>query len=122
MYSQAHWWAIGRLASRVPLSTVSEIEVIAKEQVEQWLPKLLEQDWLDQPIIGFACVMMCRKTGDRLLDITEVTRTKVIEKLKASKSPLQWIELVAEVSELTENETRRAYGDTLPSGLIIIND
>ncbi|EFP96325.1 Hsp70 family protein [Vibrio caribbeanicus] len=121
LYSQAHWWAIGRLASRVPLDGKRN-RVIAKEQVEQWLPKLLEQDWLDQPIIGFACVMMCRKTGDRLLDITEVTRTKVIEKLKASKSPLQWIELVAEVSELTENETRRAYGDTLPSGLIIIND
>ncbi|RJX69524.1 molecular chaperone DnaK [Vibrio sinensis] len=118
-FEQAHWWAVGRLASRTPLYG-SQHNVISREQTEQWLPKLLEQDWLKEPMIAFAAVMICRKTGDRLFDISDDYREQVLAKLKQSKVPDAWISLVEEVKALSESESKRVFGDALPSGLSLI--
>ncbi|MBW3694851.1 molecular chaperone DnaK [Vibrio sp. T187] len=119
-FAQAHWWAFGRLASRTPLYG-SQHTVIPREQAEQWLPKLLEQNWQKEQMIAFAAVMICRKTGDRLFDISDDYREQVLTKLKQSKVPEAWISLVAEVKELSESESKRIFGDALPSGLSLIN-
>ncbi|WP_394243218.1 Hsp70 family protein [Vibrio astriarenae] len=119
-FAQAHWWALGRLSSRTPLYG-SQHNVIPREQAEQWLPKLLEQDWSKETMIGFAAVMMCRKTGDRQFDISDDYRQKVIEKLKSSKVPDSWLMMVQNVQALTQSDSKRLFGDTLPSGLSIIS-
>jgi len=120
-FEQAHWWAMGRLASRTPLYG-SQHNVIPREQAEQWLPKLLEQNWQKEPMIAFAAVMICRKTGDRLFDISDDYREQVLTKLKQSKVPESWVSLVEEVKELSENESKRIFGDALPSGLTLVNN
>ncbi|CAE6904347.1 Belongs to the heat shock protein 70 family [Vibrio sp. B1FIG11] len=120
-FEQAHWWAMGRLASRTPLYG-SQHNVIPREQAEQWLPKLLEQNWLKEPMIAFAAVMICRKTGDRLFDISDDYRDQVLTKLKLSKVPESWVSLVEEVKELSESESKRVFGDALPSGLTLVNN
>ncbi|EOX3977106.1 hsp70 family protein [Vibrio alginolyticus] len=120
-FEQAHWWALGRLASRTPLYG-SQHNVIPREQAEQWLPKLLEQNWQKEPMIAFAAVMICRKTGDRLFDISDDYREQVLAKLKQSKVPESWISLVEEVKELSESESKRIFGDALPSGLTLVNN
>ncbi|HCM1321123.1 TPA: hsp70 family protein [Vibrio parahaemolyticus] len=119
-FEQAHWWAMGRLASRTPLYG-SQHNVIPREQAEQWLPKLLEQNWLKEPMIAFAAVMICRKTGDRLFDISDDYREQVLTKLKKSKVPESWVSLVEEVKELSESESKRVFGDALPSGLTLVH-
>ncbi|MGD8231307.1 Hsp70 family protein [Vibrio sp. TRT 1302] len=119
-FEQAHWWALGRLASRTPLYG-SQHAVIAREQVEQWLPKLLEQNWQKEPMIAFAAVMICRKTGDRLFDISDDVRAQVVAKLKQSKVPDSWLLLVEEVKELSDSESKRVFGDALPSGLTLVH-
>ncbi|WCP66006.1 hsp70 family protein [Vibrio tubiashii] len=119
-FEQAHWWALGRLASRTPLYG-SQHSVIPREQAEQWLPKLLEQNWQKEPMIAFAAVMICRKTGDRLFDISDDFRSQVLAKLKQSKVPESWVSLVEEVKELSESESKRVFGDALPSGLTLVN-
>ncbi|EHD0108126.1 hsp70 family protein [Vibrio parahaemolyticus] len=119
-FEQAHWWAMGRLASRTPLYG-SQHNVIPREQAEQWLPKLLEQNWLKEPMISFAAVMICRKTGDRLFDISDDYREQVLTKLKQSKVPESWVSLVEEVKELSESESKRVFGDALPSGLTLVH-
>ncbi|EJG1709965.1 hsp70 family protein [Vibrio parahaemolyticus] len=119
-FEQAHWWAMGRLASRTPLYG-SQHNVIPREQAEQWLPKLLEQNWLKEPMIAFAAVMICRKTGDRLFDISDDYREQVLTKLKQSKVPESWVSLVEEVKELSESESKRVFGDALPSGLTLVH-
>ena len=120
-FEQAHWWAMGRLASRTPLYG-SQHNVIPREQAEQWLPKLLEQNWQKEPMIAFAAVMICRKTGDRLFDISDDYREQVLAKLKQSKVPESWVSLVEEVKELSESESKRIFGDALPSGLTLVNN
>ncbi|WP_159738409.1 Hsp70 family protein [Vibrio atypicus] len=119
-FEQAHWWALGRLASRTPLYG-SQHNVIPREQAEQWLPKLLEQNWQKEPMIAFAAVMICRKTGDRLFDISDDYRQQVLDKLKQSKVPESWVSLVAEVKELSDSESKRVFGDALPSGLTLVH-
>ncbi|ENO1849013.1 hsp70 family protein [Vibrio vulnificus] len=118
-FEQAHWWAIGRLASRTPLYA-SQHRVIPREQAEQWLPKLLDQNWQKEPMIAFAAVMICRKTGDRLFDISEDFRQQVLTKLKQSRVPEAWVSLVEEIKELSESESKRVFGDALPSGLRLV--
>ncbi|AXB31676.1 molecular chaperone DnaK [Vibrio campbellii] len=120
-FEQAHWWAMGRLASRTPLYG-SQHNVIPREQAEQWLPKLLEQNWQKEPMIAFAAVMICRKTDDRLFDISDDYREQVLTKLKQSKVPESWVSLVEEVKELSESESKRIFGDALPSGLTLVNN
>ncbi|WP_347365196.1 Hsp70 family protein [Vibrio vulnificus] len=118
-FEQAHWWAIGRLASRTPLYA-SRHRVIPREQAEQWLPKLLDQNWQKEPMIAFAAVMICRKTGDRLFEISEDFRQQVLTKLKQSRVPEAWVSLVEEINELSESESKRVFGDALPSGLRLV--
>ncbi|MCK6261789.1 hsp70 family protein [Vibrio sp. ZSDE26] len=118
-FEQAHWWAVARLASRTPLYG-SQHTVIPREQAEQWLPTLLEQNWQKEPMIAFASVMICRKTGDRQFDISDDFRAQVLNKLKTSKVPESWIALVNDVTELSENETKRVFGDALPHGLRLL--
>ncbi|GEM74508.1 Hsp70 family protein [Vibrio sagamiensis] len=119
-FLQAHWWAIGRLASRTPLYG-SQHNIIPREQVEQWLPNILEQNWQKEPMIGFAAVMICRKTGDRHCDIADDLREIVLQKLKQSKVPDSWISMVREVKVLSQHDSKRIFGDTLPSGLTLVN-
>ena len=84
-YVQAHWWALGRLASRTQMYG-SQHNLVPVAQVNQWLLKMLELDWKQESMIGFAAVMMSRKTSDRSIDISEDIREKVIEKLSASRA------------------------------------
>ncbi|MCW1890200.1 hypothetical protein OK016_16840 [Vibrio chagasii] len=45
---------------------------MSRRQAEQWLPKLLEQNWQKEQMITFCCCMMIhRKTGDRQFDISD---------------------------------------------------
>ncbi|QIL84506.1 hsp70 family protein [Vibrio sp. HDW18] len=118
-YQQAHWWACGRLAARTPLYG-SLHTILPKDQIEDWLPKLLQQDWQQQPMCAFAVVMMCRKTGDRSRDVNEEWRAQVVSKLKQSRVSESWINLVSEVMELNANETQRAFGESLPHGLMLL--
>ncbi|SJL83062.1 Hsp70 family protein [Vibrio palustris] len=115
-----HWWALGRIATRVPLYG-SAHNVVPREQVQQWLPKLLEQDWQQDTMAAFAAVMMCRKSGDRTLDISDDVRQQVLKKLNENKVPDSWYELVNSQTALSERESQRAYGDALPTGLFLIN-
>jgi hypothetical protein len=113
------WWALGRIASRVPFYG-SVHNVIAKEQVQTWLPQLLKLDWKKNPHSAFAVVLMVRMSGDRSRDIDPDWRQKVVEKLVTAKAPTSWIELVETVKELNIEETKNVLGEGLPAGLTLI--
>jgi molecular chaperone DnaK (HSP70) len=120
-FRQTHWWAVGRLAAR-QLFYGSAHKVISRAQVEQWLEKLLQLDWKQDQMLVFAVVMMSRKTGDRLLDISEPLRERIVEKMAGVKIPAGWLELVKEVTELDQGESKRLFGDSLPNGLLLIKE
>ncbi len=71
-------------------------------------------------MVAFATVMICRKTGDRQIDIDEQYRDQVVDKLVHTKQPQSWVKLVSEISELDQAESKRAFGDALPTGLRLL--
>ncbi len=114
------WWALGRVAARVPFYG-SAHNVLPKETVQNWLPNLLKADWKNNLNQAFAAVMLARMSGDRTRDLDEVHRNDIIDKLKNIKAPTIWIEMVAEIKQLDETETKRIFGEALPTGLKLID-
>jgi len=114
------WWAVGRIASRVPFHGSSH-NVIPADTVTEWLQQLLKVDWKKVPQAGFAATLIARMSGDRARDLDESIRLQVIEKLITSKSPSSWLEMVESYKELDETEAKQIFGEALPPGLKLIS-
>jgi len=115
------WWAIGRIGARMPFHGSSH-NVIPAERVSMWLIQILEVDWKKVPQAGFASTLIARMSGDRARDIDETMRLKIIEKLKFSKAPASWIDMVEQLKELDEKEEQQIFREALPPGLKLINE
>ncbi|MGZ4955132.1 MAG: Hsp70 family protein [Methylobacter sp.] len=115
------WWAVGRIGARMPFHGSSH-NVIPADTVSLWLQQILAVDWKKIPQAGFAATLITRMSGDRARDIDEAMRLQVIEKLKLSKAPASWIEMVEQLKELDEKEEKQIFGEALPPGLKLINE
>ena len=118
--SSQTWWAVGRIGSRIPFHGSSH-NVVSAETVELWLQQLLKEDWRKTPQIGFAAMLMTRMSGDRVRDVSDTMRQQVLEKLKTSKAPASWLEMVEQVKELSEKEEKQIFGEALPAGLKLVS-
>ncbi|MCF6251899.1 MAG: hsp70 family protein [Methylococcaceae bacterium] len=117
--SNQSWWAVGRIASRVPFHGSSH-NVIPAEIVTVWLQQILKIDWKKVPQAGFAATLIGRMSGDRSRDLDESIRQQIVDKLKASKSPASWVEMVKVYKELDVVEEKQIFGEALPPGLKLI--
>ena len=115
------WWAVGRIGARMPFHGSSH-NVIPAEIVCDWLAQILSEDWKKTPHAGFAATLIARMSGDRARDIDESVRLQIIAKLKFSKAPSSWIDMVEQVKELDEKEEKQIFGEALPPGLKLINN
>ncbi|MGZ8225434.1 MAG: Hsp70 family protein [Methylococcaceae bacterium] len=113
------WWAVGRIGARMPFHGSSH-NVIAPETAAIWLEQILSEDWKKVPHAGFAATLIARMSGDRSRDIDDDLRRLIIDKLKLSKAPSSWIEMVEQVKELDEKEEKQIFGEALPPGLKLI--
>ncbi len=113
------WWAVGRIASRVPFHGSSH-NVIPAETVSNWMKQIMAVDWKKVPQAGFAATLMARVSGDRARDLDEKLRLEIIEKLKLSKAPGSWVEMVEVYKKLDETEEKQVFGEALPPGLKLI--
>lgn len=108
-------WALGRLGARVPVHGAAH-KVVSAETAAAWAELLISLDPKQHDTAGFALALVARRTGDRARDLDEATRTKVLAHLTALKAPA-WLQLVAEVVQLSAADEARALGDSLPIGL-----
>lgn len=114
------WWALGRLGTRIPFHG-SAHNVIATDNIYLWLKPLLKTDWKKNTHAAFAAVMLTRMSGDRSRDIDEHYRQLILDKLEAIKAPGSWLKMITEVIQLDDIETKRVFGEALPSGLKLID-
>ncbi len=115
------WWAVGRIGARMPFHGSSH-NAIPADVVCEWLTRILTEDWKKSPHAGFAATLIARMSGDRARDIDESVRQQIIAKLKLSKAPSSWIDMVEQVKELDEKEEKQIFGEALPPGLKLINN
>ena len=114
------WWAVGRIASRIPFHG-SQHNVIPADVVSIWLKQIIEVDWKKVPQAGFAATLISRMSGDRARDLDADIRLQVIDKLKATKSPASWVDMVETYKELNAQEEKQIFGEALPPGLTLIS-
>ncbi|MCB1717315.1 MAG: molecular chaperone DnaK, partial [Candidatus Competibacteraceae bacterium] len=110
------WWALGRIGTRVPFHG-SAHQVVDSETAGHWLSVLLQQDWRKVQPAAFAATMLARLSGDRSRDLPDDLRQRTIQRLRELKAPAQWITMISEVSELDDADTKRFFGEGLPTGL-----
>ncbi|WP_261815316.1 Hsp70 family protein [Vibrio gallicus] len=118
-YKDAHWWALARLGSRRPLYG-SQHNVIPASTVEPWIEAIIELDWNQSSMAGFAAVMMAARTGDRAIDINDELRQRISEKLSRNKMPQSWVSILVDSANLKQEQASKAFGDSLPAGLHLI--
>ena len=114
------WWAVGRIGARQPFYGSSH-NVIPADKVADWLTQMLAVDWKKIPQAGFAATLIARLSGDRVRDIDDTLRQQIIAKLKLSKAPASWIDMLEQVKQLDEKEEQLIFGEALPPGLKLID-
>ncbi len=114
------YWALGRIAARIPFYAKNH-EVLAPAVVEPWLQQLLKLDWKKNQQAGFAATLLARCCDDRVRNIDENLRLQVLEKLKQTKVPASWLDMVAEYKQLDEQQEKQIFGEALPPGLVLVN-
>ena len=100
----------------------SSHNVIPTDTACQWLQQMLALDWKKIPQAGFAATLIARMSADRVRDVDETMRLQIIEKLKQSKAPASWVDMVEQFKELDEKEEKQIFGEALPPGLKLINE
>ncbi len=110
------WWAVGRLATRVPVYG-SAHDVVPTATAAVWLERVLALDWKAVAPAAFAATLLARLSGDRQRDLDDSTRARVVQRLRAARAPAAWLRMVEEVVELDEADAGRVFGEALPPGL-----
>lgn len=114
------WWAVGRIGARVPFHGDSH-DVVPPETAEQWLQQICKADWKKIPQAGFAATLIARMSGDRVRDLDPGLRKQILDRLKAAKAPLSWLQMVEQVRQLDADEERQIFGEALPPGLTMLS-
>jgi hypothetical protein len=114
------WWAVGRIGARIPFHGSSH-NVIPVETVSLWLKQILSADWKKIPQAGFAATLIGRMCGDRTRDLDQQLRKQILTKLKQSKTPASWSQMVEQFKELDASEEKQIFGEALPPGLKLIS-
>ncbi|MDO9599155.1 MAG: Hsp70 family protein [Azoarcus sp.] len=113
------WWALGRVGAREPLYA-SPHTVVPAEVAGEWLDALFALDWKKVEPAAFAAAQLARYTGDRARDLAPAVREEVARRLAQVNAPESWIVQVRSVVALDEADRRRAFGESLPAGLTLI--
>jgi hypothetical protein len=111
-------WCVGRLGARQPVAAHT---AVGPEIAERWLEELLALDWGTVEGLPFAAMQVARKTGDRARDIDGSLAQTVAQKLEQSRAPAHWVKSVLEPSAMEGEEQARVFGESLPSGLRLID-
>lgn len=113
------FWSLTRLGARVqlygPLNSVVHPHI-----VETWIEELLtfapgneseKNGWL------FCLSQLARQSGLRAVDVSDLTRNRVLGTLRSHPCPGAWKRMVEEVVQSEGEEAAKMFGESLPIGL-----
>ncbi len=114
-------WALGRLLSRTPLYAGPEA-VLPPGEVEKLFARLRDLDWRDPaqaPLIPLLA-QAARRTDLRDVDVDPGLRLEILEKMKEGGARQQQLRVVREMIAVDDSDRVRQFGESLPSGLILV--
>ena len=102
----------------MPLYTSADT-VVPASVVEEYFREVEALDWREPGLRPLAGVFSaaCRRTNERLLDIHDAQRARVVEKLEQAGAKEEQIRNVQEYREVSAAERSELFGEQLPAGL-----
>jgi len=115
-------WALGRLLSRIPLYAGPDV-VLPPSEVEKLFRQVRELDWKDpayaplNPLFAQAA----RRTERRDIDLAPELRQEILQKMKDAGARPEELQVVRETVPVKDADRVRQFGESLPSGLVLVN-
>ncbi|MFC1746378.1 Hsp70 family protein [Candidatus Riflebacteria bacterium] len=115
-------WALGRILSRTPLYG-GEKSIMSPSFVEKCFDILKDRDWSEPGMEALPALfsMACRRTDCLHCDVSGAFGLAVAEKLKNSGAREDYIRVVERFVPLTRTDMDVIFGESLPSGLVIVD-
>ncbi|UFS70232.1 hsp70 family protein [Geomonas sp. RF6] len=114
-------WSLGRILSRVPLYGGPET-IVAPSEVERLFRQLRELNWKDTdfaPLVPLFA-QAARRTDQRGIDVTPEVREEIVRKMKESGARAEELQVVRETVPVKDADRVRQFGESLPSGLVLV--
>jgi hypothetical protein len=111
-------WALSRIGQREPLYG-SVDRVVAPSDAWTWMEKLLAGTWAEPKAVINALVIMGRRTGDRMRDLSEEQLEKVIARARDLGAGKKTLKPLMEVVPLSAGDESVIYGEALPTGIVL---
>lgn len=113
-----YYWALSRIGARVPFHGPLD-RVVPAAAAEVWIEDILKTERLYSKDTVYAAAQLVRRTNDRIRDIDDSLRARVIEAF----SPLEWaqhyVAQIRDVMTLADEDETKMFGESLPEGLSI---
>lgn len=110
-------WSLGRIGARQPLYGPLN-HVVPIEAAQDWLQRLMVRR-AGSAERKFAVMQLARRTHDRYRDLSADLRNQVVSWLQANSAADHFIELVEQGGQLGSREADIAFGEGLPTGLLV---
>ncbi len=110
------WAAVGRIGARVP-SYASAHYAVSGRIAEGWADHLLREKWEQIKTAPRAALQLCRITGDRTRDVSELIRERVLAKLAELELPESYGEALRHLVLIEGDARLEQFEHDLPAGL-----
>ncbi len=112
---------VARFGARI-LTYGSDSTMVPKETVDAWVEALLRKAIPGSTYLDTCLKELGRKTGDRLVEIDDNLRKKIIEILKKKQRKKSFIAPLLKAAQLEEKDLIEITGEVLPSGFVWVKE
>lgn len=113
-------WTFARFGARVPFYGPLD-QTVPREEAALWLAALLDLDLEPTQPLARTLVSLSRLTGDRARDLDRADRDRVLRRLESIPGTDHLRALLNDArTDLEGSEREWLYGESLPSGLIVV--
>ncbi|MGM0599243.1 MAG: Hsp70 family protein [Candidatus Rifleibacteriota bacterium] len=113
--------AVGRLGARL-LAYAPDTALVPQSTANDWVAQLLRKSWPGNSYLDWALKEIGRKTGDKLVQIDDVLRKKIVDLFKKKKRKKNFIAPLVKTAKLSDKDLSEFTGDSLPSGFVWVKE
>ena len=113
-----HLWALSRLAARDLLYGTAD-RAIPPDEAYRWIEQLMAYNGANPNPVGRAISQIARQTGDRVRDIGDEMRIRVLDWMDGRGFADDMQRPVREIIPLAAQDKDAMFGESLPQGIIL---
>jgi hypothetical protein len=112
---------VGRLGAR-DLAYAPDTAMVPQSVAEAWAEHLLKKAIPGNSYLDWALRELGRKTGDKLVQINDVLRKKIVDLFKKKHRKKSFINPLLKAGKLDEKDLAEFIGESLPSGFVWVKE